>query len=83
MTPNSDLTADVAKTLAGRYGKVRGSVGFYYGQIIQVHASGEYLLFQRGRRFKPKWYHRLDVFPHGALPDSQSGAACYEHPALC
>ncbi len=75
MTPKSDLTAEDAKTLAGRYGKVNGSASFYYGQIIEVHASGEYLLFQRGRRFKPKWYHRSDVFPHDALPDSQAAAA--------
>lgn len=75
MTPKSNLTTEEAKMLAGRYGKARGSASFYYGQIIQVHASGEYLLFHRGRRFKPKWYHRSDVFPHDAHPDSQVSAA--------
>lgn len=73
LTSDSNLTAETAKMLAGRYGTVRGSACFYYGQIIQVHSSGNYLLFHRGRRFKPKWYHRLDVFPHDALLSSSMG----------
>ena len=70
MITKSDLTAEGAKKSLGRYGKVNGAGSYYYGQIIDVHASGEYLLFLRGHRgiFKPKWYHRSDVFPYEDRP---------------
>ena len=62
----STLTAGEAKGLVGRYGKVNGGAFFFYGQILAVHPSGDYLQFQRGSpaKFRPKWYHRSDVFPH-------------------
>lgn len=48
----------------GRYGKVNGGNGHFYGRIAEVHTSGDYVLFERRGRFKPVWRHRNDLDLH-------------------
>lgn len=55
MIEKSTLSAEDAKKSIGRHGKVIGSASYYYGQIVGVHESGDFLLFQRGRRGKILW----------------------------
>ena len=73
----STLSAEEAKRLVGHYCKVNGAASFFYGQIIAVHPSGDYLHFQRGSaaKFRPKWYHRSDVFPHEPQPSAGQPAS--------
>ncbi|MCM3581817.1 MULTISPECIES: hypothetical protein [Ralstonia] len=55
--------------------KVRQPSGSYaYGKVIEVHASGDYLKFQKGvaGRVKPKWYRREDVVLQPADPDTNT-----------
>lgn len=81
MVEKSALTAAEARKAVGQYGKVIGSASYYHGRIIGVDAFGDYLLFQRGHRgnFKPKWYHRSDVFPHDAGAPAESRES--QHPS--
>ncbi|MBA9869647.1 hypothetical protein D7S78_22770 [Ralstonia pickettii] len=55
--------------------KVRQRSGRYaYGTIVEVHASGDYLKFQKGMdgRLKPQWYRRESVVLLPADPDAES-----------
>lgn len=36
----------------------------FYGRIVEVHSSGDYLKFSRGSSFRDRWYHRRDVHLH-------------------
>ncbi len=48
----------------GRHGKVSGGNGYFYGTIIDVHSSGDYVLFARSGRSHPAWRHRDDLTLH-------------------
>lgn len=53
--------------------KVRQPGGSYaYGTVVEVHASGDFLKFQKGvaGRVKPQWYRREDVALQPVDPDS-------------
>lgn len=52
----------------GRFGKVLGGNGYFYGSIIDVHSSGDYVLFDRRGRSRPAWRHRDDLTIH-EIPD--------------
>lgn len=49
-----------------KFGKVDIGGQFIYGSFLDVHSSGAYVKFQRGRagQFKPKWYHRERAWVH-------------------
>lgn len=51
-----------------RCGVILGGNGFFYGVVIEVHASGDYLKFDRIGRAKPQWLHRRDVFLYPQEP---------------
>lgn len=60
-----------ALSAKGRYGRVSqsgtgSSPPYWYGEVIDVHSSGEYLLFKQRTRAKGRWYHRRDVKLHSA-----------------
>lgn len=57
---------DKALQSKDKYGKVDIGPHFVYGQVIEVHSSGDYIRFQRGAvgKFKPKWYHREKLHLH-------------------
>lgn len=59
----------------GLYGKVNQVLGpggdrgpFWYGQVVEVHRSGDYLKFRIRTRIKPRWYHRRNVHLHEHQP---------------
>lgn len=63
-------TRDEALTAKGRYGRanqVRNVHGeappFWYGQVVGVHSTGDYLQFLR-MNGKPVWYHRDEIHLH-------------------
>lgn len=60
------VTRDVAKDAIGRHGKVPGGNGYFYGQVVAIDLSGDYLKFRRARavNFADKWYHRDVVELH-------------------
>ncbi|WP_454914429.1 hypothetical protein [Variovorax gossypii] len=57
-------TREAALLSLGRHGKVLGGNGHYYGTIIDVHSSGDYVLFDRRGRSRPAWRHRDDLSIH-------------------
>lgn len=72
-------TRDEALTSVGRYGKVNQVLGpggdrgpFWYGQVAEVHSSGDYLKFSIGTRLRHRWYHRRNVHLH-ALDSNTTG----------
>lgn len=42
---------------------------FWYGRIVDVHSSGDYLKFRRRVDDAGRWYHRNDVHLH-PLPEA-------------
>jgi uncharacterized protein YodC (DUF2158 family) len=65
---------DKALQAKGQYGKVDIGAHFVYGQVIEVHSGGDYILFQRGAvgSFKPKWYHRKTLHLHAASSETST-----------
>lgn len=67
-------TREEAATAKGRYARVnQTSCGreprelppFFYGQVVEVDGSGNYLRMRfSGRRERERWYHRNDVHLH-------------------
>ncbi len=69
------MTRDEALASVGQYGKVDNGYQFNTGQVVEVHASGDYVKFARGGRLKPKWFSRKDVTLHEVVPPPQAGGA--------
>lgn len=58
------MTKQEAVAAKGRYGKTPGGNGYFYGQVVDSDASGTYVLFRRGNKFKDKWVRSEDVKLH-------------------
>lgn len=60
----------------GRYGKVSqsrtGHPPFWYGQVVDVHNSGDYVKFKHRSR-DAVWYHRRDLQLHPLDADQETG----------
>lgn len=61
------ITREQAMGAKGKYGTAsqarNGHPPYWYGKVIDVHAPGDYILFQAGGR-RPQWYHRRDIDLH-------------------
>lgn len=62
---------DEALQAKGRYGKLNQVLGpggdrgpFWYGKVVEVHSSGDYLKLCIGTRLRHRWYHRRNVHLH-------------------
>lgn len=69
------MTKQEAIEAKGRYGKTPGGNGYYYGQVIDSDASGNYVLFRRGNKFKDRWVHSKDVTLHELVTPNAGGEA--------
>ena len=67
-------TREEALRAKDRYGRVSQAGSgdlppYWYGQITDVHSSGDYLKFSR-RQGSERWYHRRDVSLHPERADN-------------
>lgn len=58
------MTKDEALAAKGRYGKMPGGNGFFYGQVVDVDATGNAVKFRRGNKFKDQWVESCRVILH-------------------
>lgn len=63
------MTREEALASKGRHGTVRQDPRYatgplWYGQVVEVHSSGDYVQFLGGNLKRPRWQHRTEVTLH-------------------